>query len=585
MNANDERVGTRVDGLLLEALLGSGAASRVYLARGPDGPCAVKVLHDHRVQEPGLSRRLREEAHALGSLDHENIVQVLGAGTTADGAPYIAMELVDGLSLERLLGSVRPSPAAIVEMTRQLARGLDAAHAKGVVHRDLKPANVLVRIGEPPTLKIVDFGIARRVAPNDSTRLTARGALLGTPEYVAPEQIKNPSSAGPAADLYSLGVILHRMIARRNPFVGNLFEVLAAQLDEAPPSLPECHGLEVIARALLEKEPARRPTARQVIEALDRLHVAEESIDWSAETFGGQTETEVSRYGPRVADAGARPHPVTERSVEEPIATHSPRTSWAYAASAVLAVSALVLLLWPESTENWPLPVRPQPAPAMTVAAPVIPKLQDSPARVVPQSKVGILEGSGGGTNTGSSAVSLLHRRAAPARRAEQPELHVPRVAARPTPAPVEAPPKREPVSPPATVALDPLGPLDRSIGDELSLRGLEPADLNPDAKAIIEAARVAARSSDKELVKLRLWELRVELERLEIPRSLLERRVERIRRSIEAAALNVDPVKLETFENRYLDLRTSIPKGDALDRRRMLVAAYDLEREITATR
>src|SRR6185295_19652267 len=164
------------------------------------------------------AQRMKREALMLCELHHPNLVSVLDFGITGDGWPFLMLELLRGKTLKQLLeerGGLEPELAK--EILRQILLGISTAHRHGLVHRDLKPANViLLEDNGRLRVKILDFGLARITESHATqlpTTLTSPRAFLGTPKYIAPEQIVGASSTGPAADLYSLGVILHHMLA------------------------------------------------------------------------------------------------------------------------------------------------------------------------------------------------------------------------------------------------------------------------------------------------------------------------------------------------------------------------------------
>lgn len=256
--------------------LGHGGMGVVYRARHMrlHRIVAVKMLlAGSHADQAGLKRLLRE-AEAVAALTHSNIVQVYEVGD-CDGLPYFTMELVEGGSLRERIerGLLEPREAASLVST--LARAMDVAHSNGIVHRDLKPANVLLTPDGVP--KIADFGLARRLDVESS--LTHTDAPLGTPSYMAPEQIQGGSRAvGPAADVYALGAILYATLTGRPPFKGTssmetLRQVLHDEL--APPSRLNARvprDLETICVKCLNKDPDRRyTTAADLASDLDRF--------------------------------------------------------------------------------------------------------------------------------------------------------------------------------------------------------------------------------------------------------------------------------------------------------------------------
>lgn len=267
-------IGTTIGSYRLEALLGAGVTARVYRAQHLvfDRGFAVKILHGKLSRRERVIARLRREAKALAQLEHINVVRVHDCGTTETGLSYLVTELCLGRSLAKAIADEGPfAPERAAELARQIAAGLEAAHALGIVHRDLKPGNIML-VGDWPNeqVKIVDFGLSR-IAGKDApkTQLTRAEDLLGTPLYMAPEQVEDATQAGPSADLYALGVILYEMLAGARPFVGKVRAALHQQMYRVPPPLPPLGGAEKVAMKLLEKSPADRYlSAGAVIEAL-----------------------------------------------------------------------------------------------------------------------------------------------------------------------------------------------------------------------------------------------------------------------------------------------------------------------------
>ncbi|WP_318307294.1 serine/threonine-protein kinase [Amycolatopsis solani] len=238
-------------------LLGKGATARVHRAvdRELGREVAVKVYDRHAVAVDQL-RRARERT-LLASIDHPRVVTLYDSGTEGD-RPYLVMQLVDGENLaERLLAGPFTT-GEVSELGVRLAEALAHVHARGIVHRDLKPANILLGAGGP---LITDFGIAHAL---DSTHITGTGLVTGTAAYLAPEQILG-DPAGPAADIYALGLILLECLTAQREFPGTLAESALARLNRAPRvpgSTPEplAHTL----RLMTAKDPADRPGAEQL---------------------------------------------------------------------------------------------------------------------------------------------------------------------------------------------------------------------------------------------------------------------------------------------------------------------------------
>lgn len=256
-------------------LIGRGGMGEVFRCRDPllGRPVAVKVMRlttDRPERTAELLARFQREAAAAGALSHPGIVAVHDLGRDhALGLWYIVLELVDGRSLDRILEERhRLPPEEAVPLAFQVADALAFAHARGIVHRDVKPGNILVR--KDGTTKLLDFGIAA-VQGSD---LTLRDQILGSPAYMAPERIRGRPS-GPAADQFSLGVVLYELLAGANPFddetpEGKMVRVLEgrpAPLAAAVPSAPR-PLLDLVARMMARRPEDRLPSMEDVVEAL-----------------------------------------------------------------------------------------------------------------------------------------------------------------------------------------------------------------------------------------------------------------------------------------------------------------------------
>jgi WD40 repeat protein/tRNA A-37 threonylcarbamoyl transferase component Bud32 len=260
-----------VRGYEVLSLIGSGGMGIVYKARQRDlrRVVALKTIRATVLADPVYLQRFYAEAEAVARLQHPNIIQVFEIGTVEAqagapvGGPFIALEFVDGGSLAERVTSPQP-PHDAARLVEKLARATDAAHRLGVIHRDLKPANVLLtKDGEP---KIADFGVAKQMwseCDGAGSRVTEEGTVMGTPEYMAPEQASSAPPT-PAVDIYALGVILYQLLTARVPFQAasavETIELLRSREPVSPrrlrPRLPR--DLETICLKCLEKEPDRR---------------------------------------------------------------------------------------------------------------------------------------------------------------------------------------------------------------------------------------------------------------------------------------------------------------------------------------
>lgn len=255
----------------VERALGAGGMAETFVAsdltRG--APCVLKVPHAAHERRAHHVRRLYQEARMIRGLDHPVIVRLLDFGVDeTSGQPFVVMELVPGVSVFELVRSFGPldEPSAVA-LVRALAPGLDHAHARGALHRDLTPANVMIDPSQDPAgVRILDFGLAR-FARDDTPALTSPGASVGTPQFMAPEQITGGSLDG-RTDLYALGCLLHFVLTRRAPFGGtDAVSMMQAHLTSPIPPLPEAladghppsPGLAALHRALLAKGRLERP--------------------------------------------------------------------------------------------------------------------------------------------------------------------------------------------------------------------------------------------------------------------------------------------------------------------------------------
>ncbi len=248
----------------LEELLGAGAMGKVFRALDTESGrrVALKVLHPEQAKKASVLARFRQEARVLRELGHPGIVRILDSGE-ADGIDYLTMELLEGVDLKRRIQRQGPlTPEALLPVLVQICDALGAAHTQDVVHRDLKPENIFLAEGaEGWTVKVVDFGLSR-VTTLD--RMTKTGVMLGTPRYMAPEQIRSARDADARTDIYALGVITHEALAGASPFpagdpgqlLGCVMEGRVLRLEDEQPQVP-ARLAEVVRRAMA-REPRDR---------------------------------------------------------------------------------------------------------------------------------------------------------------------------------------------------------------------------------------------------------------------------------------------------------------------------------------
>ena len=270
-----------IDGqFVIESIIGGGAFGSVYRGRqvGLDRPVAVKVPTHEIAADPVMARRFAREAKSAARIQHPGVVQIFAVGELTDGRPYLAMQLVDGEPLDKILADGPLAPVRALRIARKIASALSETHASDVVHRDLKPSNIMWmrdRNGDD-RITLVDFGIAVCKPGNaDATRLTA-GGLIGTPHYMSPEQAHG-EIVDARADLYALGCLLFELVTGSPPFEGSGFEVLLAHLGRPPP-LPSEHNENVpesidgLCVDLMQKKPEDRPQhADEVVQIIDEI--------------------------------------------------------------------------------------------------------------------------------------------------------------------------------------------------------------------------------------------------------------------------------------------------------------------------
>jgi serine/threonine protein kinase len=247
----------------LEHVAGHGGMATVFSALDTvlDRKVAIKLLQRRRDETGALHARFDREARAEGKIVHPNVVSVHDLGETEDGRPYIVMDYVEGQSLAQLIDGTPLSSERVAAIGMGIGRALAAAHELGIFHRDVKPANVIIdRQGIP---HLMDFGLARELWSDDPD-VTAPGLLVGTANYVAPEQARY-GTASPAADLYALGALLYHALTGAPPFDGaGALDVALMRFEEEPAELrvlvPAADpDLTTVIHALLARDPVQRP--------------------------------------------------------------------------------------------------------------------------------------------------------------------------------------------------------------------------------------------------------------------------------------------------------------------------------------
>lgn len=264
----------QIGNYIIDKRLGQGGMGLVYkcIDAETQRPVAVKVLPQQLAADPAFLQRFKREVMMLKRLDHPNIVRIYEHGEH-DGAYYYAMEYVEGVSLEAILSEKQKmSPLRAIGIIRGCAEALQHSHSVGIIHRDIKPANIMLTEGD--RVKLMDFGIAKLL---DATRMTATQGILGTVEYMSPEQSQGRHVDG-RSDLYSLGVLLYQCLTARLPVTGSTASEVVMKLrsyqvespGELVPELPK--NLVDLVMQLLEKEPSKRvESAKALLRELDRI--------------------------------------------------------------------------------------------------------------------------------------------------------------------------------------------------------------------------------------------------------------------------------------------------------------------------
>jgi hypothetical protein len=331
----------------------------VYLAHDTqlDRPVALKMPHFTADDGPQVLARFYREARSAATVTHPNVCPVYDVGEI-DGIPYLTMAFIEGKSLAEFIRAKPLTPRQAAMLVRKLALALQEAHKKGVIHRDLKPANIMIdQRGEPV---VMDFGLARRNRPGD-VRLTQKGAVMGTPAYMPPEQVSGKAEVmGPPCDIYSLGVLLYELVAGRLPFSGDPMAVLSQVLLDEPPPPSRFRadldaGLERIClKAMAKKIEDRYGSMTELAAALQ-------------EYLRSGSATGIVKPTPKGADSaaedGADWHTLVQPEAEpsriimaerKPARRPSKRGYWFWVGIAGGAVTlcgafVLVFLLWPKS--------------------------------------------------------------------------------------------------------------------------------------------------------------------------------------------------------------------------------------------
>lgn len=278
----------RVGPYLIDRKIGAGGMGNVYHGthESTQQEAAIKVLPAAMAREEGFVQRFSREIDALRQLSNKHIVQLFQDGMTSDGTPYYAMEFVDGITLTTAITDRRRLPwKDVIELALQIAAALKAAHDAGIIHRDLKPSNLMLT--KDGLIKLTDFGVASLFA---SSRLTRAGGVVGTAEYMSPEQARG-QRASRRSDLYSLGAVMYAMLTGRPPFTGPTANDILQKHQFSQFDRPSRFAadiprlLEELVCQLLEKDPAKRlPDALVVMKRLEQIRTRLEYVEQNLES-------------------------------------------------------------------------------------------------------------------------------------------------------------------------------------------------------------------------------------------------------------------------------------------------------------
>ena len=377
----------------LKSLLGEGGMGTVYLAEHVvlGKPFAVKVLREEYSRDEELVRRFQLEAIAASRIGQENIVDITDFGRTPEGSLYFVMEHLAGRSLLKAIqhfGPLRVSRA--IPVLVQICKALAAAHARGIVHRDLKPENVILvpREDGSDLAKVLDFGISQVVGVREGERITRVGVVLGTPEYMAPEQIEG-RRMDHRVDVYALGILAYEALTGSVPFHGSSpVAVLVKHQNEQPqpptkrkPDLLLPDGLEALILSMMEKDPAKRPqTMQEVAQALAKhdggIAPTRQPVLRIEQTPEPLRIEPLPTVPPAAAAPPLAPEPIVpeRRSPSSQLGTQElaavqrgrPGT-WLAAVAALLVLSAGGVVVWREEP---PAPSAPKPTQTVAPTAP-----------------------------------------------------------------------------------------------------------------------------------------------------------------------------------------------------------------------
>ncbi|MET0389284.1 MAG: HDOD domain-containing protein [Polyangiales bacterium] len=288
---SDSALGTQIDDYLVLELIGDGGSGWVYAAKHArtGRSVALKILRRELSENDTIATRFLKEAHTINAVGHPNIVEVLGSGRF-QGRPYVVLELLQGETLEDRLGrQERLDLTAALPIFLECADALTAAHDRHIVHRDIKPENIFIaqRPGGGETVKLLDFGIAKLLDNQHVPGLTQNGAIIGTPQYMSPEQCVADEGLDHRSDIYSLALVFYRMVTGELPYIvtnHHMMRYILAHTQQTPRApralVPELPAVleSVLLRAMAKQPEYRYPDLRAMTKALAPLRTAKETL-------------------------------------------------------------------------------------------------------------------------------------------------------------------------------------------------------------------------------------------------------------------------------------------------------------------
>jgi serine/threonine-protein kinase len=350
-------LGKQVQNYELLSLLGQGGTGAVYLAVHSllGRQVAIKILRREYAENPELVDRFINEAKAANAIRHAGIVQVIDVGTLASGLPYLVMELLAGETLRARIARGRVAVPLAIDIARQVAAALSAAHQIGIVHRDVKPENMFLVTAPPDSehVKVLDFGIAKLTGAEFAGRAdqTKTGVVMGTPPYMSPEQCRGSGEIDHRTDVYALGIILFEMLTGQQPFKAPGFgDLMLLHMSSPPPQLRSLNAavsseLEAVVLRALEKRPEDRfQSMEEFAHGLADCPLAQSEVVSASETADVALGTRV--VGVQVVDGDASPIATTISAAASEVHVPARPRAWVGTRTrTALATAAITVLI------------------------------------------------------------------------------------------------------------------------------------------------------------------------------------------------------------------------------------------------